>query len=280
MFKKLLLATTLISYGVAIEATKVWESEAVLKVPESVLLDGKTKQLYVANINGKPTDKDGNGFITILNLDGTVKSLEFSKGFDAPKGMAIYDKKLYVSDISTLRVVDLKSGKIVQNYPLQEAEFLNDVVATKNGIVYVSDYSATNQAIYKLQNKKLTKWLNSEELFGERPNGLWIQNDKLIVGTKEGNIYEVNQKTKEITTFKENVGTNGIDGILSFDEGRYITSDWAGKVFVSSKSETTQIIDGTANKVNAADIWYDKATKKLYIPTFFDNRILCYDIKN
>jgi len=279
MFKKLLLATTLISYGVAIEATKVWESEAVLKVPESVLLDGKTKQLYVANINGNPTDKDGNGFITILNLDGTVKSLEFSKGFDAPKGMAIYDKKLYVSDISTLRVVDLKSGKIVHNYPLQEAEFLNDVVATKNGIVYVSDYSATNQAIYKLQNKKLTKWLNSEDLFGERPNGLWIQNDKLIIGTKEGNIYEVNQKTKEITTFKENVGTNGIDGILSFDEGRYITSDWAGKVFVSSKSETTQIIDGTANKVNAADIWYDKTTKKLYIPTFFDNRILCYDVK-
>lgn len=279
MFKKLLLATTLISYGVAIEATKVWESEAVLKVPESVLLEGKTKQLYVANINGKPTDKDGNGFITILNLDGTVKSLEFSKGFDAPKGMAIYDKKLYVSDISTLRVVDLKSGKIIQNYPLQEAEFLNDVVATQSGIVYVSDYSATNQAIYKLQNKKLTKWLNSEELFGERPNGLWIQNDKLIVGTKEGNIYEVNQKTKEITTFKENVGTNGIDGILSFDEGRYITSDWAGKVFVSSKSEITQIIDGTANKVNAADIWYDKTTKKLYIPTFFDNRILCYDVK-
>ena len=279
MFKKLLLATTLISYGVAIEATKVWESEAVLKVPESVLLDRKTKQLYVANINGNPTDKDGNGFITILNLDGTVKSLEFSKGFDAPKGMAIYDKKLYVSDISTLRVVDLKSGKIVHNYPLQEAEFLNDVVATKNGIVYVSDYSATNQAIYKLQNKKLTKWLNSEDLFGERPNGLWIQNDKLIVGTKEGNIYEVNQKTKEITTFKENVGTNGVDGILSFDEGRYITSDWAGKVFVSSKTETTQIIDGTANKVNAADIWYDKTTKKLYIPTFFDNRILCYDVK-
>jgi hypothetical protein len=279
MFKKLLLATTLISYGVAIEATKAWESEAVLKVPESVLLDGKTKQLYVANINGKPTDKDGNGFISILNLDGTVKSLEFSKGFDAPKGMAIYDKKLYVSDISTLRVVDLTNGKIVQNYPLQEAEFLNDVVATKNGIVYVSDYSATNQAIYKLQNKKLTKWLNSEDLFGERPNGLWIQNDKLIVGTKEGNIYEVNQKTKEITTFKESVGTNGIDGILSFDEGRYITSDWAGKVFVSSKSETIQIIDGTANKVNAADIWYDKATKKLYIPTFFDNRILCYDVK-
>lgn len=279
MFKKLLLATTLISYGVAIEATKVWESEAVLKVPESVLLDGKTKQLYVANINGNPTDKDGNGFITILNLDGTVKSLEFSKGFDAPKGMAIYDKKLYVSDISTLRVVDLKSGKIVQNYPLQEAEFLNDVVATKSGIVYVSDYSATNQAIYKLQNKKLTKWLNSEDLFGERPNGLWIQNDKLIIGTKEGNIYEVNQKTKEITTFKENVGTNGIDGILSFDDGKYITSDWAGKVFVSNKSETTQIIDGTANKVNAADIWYDKATKKLYIPTFFDNRILCYDVK-
>jgi len=68
MFKKLLLATTLISYAAAIEVTKVWESEAVLKVPESVLLDTKNKRLFVTNINGKPLDIDGNGFISILTF--------------------------------------------------------------------------------------------------------------------------------------------------------------------------------------------------------------------
>ena len=279
MFKKLLLATTLISYATAVEVTKVWESEPVLKVPESVLLDNKNKQLFVANINGKPTDKDGNGFISILDLDGKVKTLEFSKGFDAPKGMAIYDNKLYVSDIDTLRVVDLSTGDIIQNYYIKEAEFLNDVVATKDGIIYVSDYSPTNKAIYKLQNKNMTKWLNSGNLQGERPNGVWIKDDQLIIGTKEGTIFTVNQKNKRISTFKDKIGENGIDGILPFDEKSYITSDWAGRVFISSQTKSEQIIDGTADKINAADIWYDMKSKKLYIPTFFDNRILCYDVK-
>ncbi|MDX9742649.1 MAG: hypothetical protein RBT59_02400 [Arcobacteraceae bacterium] len=279
MFKKLLLATTLISYAAAIEVTKVWESEAVLKVPESVLLDTKNKRLFVANINGKPLDIDGNGFISILNLDGKVKTLEFSKGFDAPKGMAIYKNKLYVSDISTLRVVDIKTGKIIENYPIEEAQFLNDVAVTKDGIVYVSDFSEKNQAIYKLQNGKLTKWLDSENLSQQRPNGLWVQKDKLIIGTKEGTIMSANQKTKEITIFKEKIGENGIDGILPFDTKSFITSDWAGKVFVSDKSKTEQILDGSGEKINAADIWYDRKSKKLYIPTFFDNRILCYDVK-
>ncbi len=279
MFKKLLLATTIISYAAAFEVTKSWESEAVLKVPESVLLDTKNKQLFVANINGAPLDKDGNGFISILNLDGKVKTLEFAKGLDAPKGMAIYKNRLYVSDISTLRVIDLASGKIVENYPIEEAEFLNDVAVTKDGIVYVSDYSPTNQAIYKLEKKKITKWLESDALEAQRPNGLWIQDNNLIIGTKEGTIFVANQKTKEITTFKENVATNGIDGILPFDKKSFITSDWAGKVFISDKDKTEQILDGTPNKINAADIWYDQKSHKLYIPTFFDNRILCYDVK-
>ncbi len=279
MFKKLLLATTLISYATAVEVTKVWESEPVLKVPESVLLDNKNNQLFVANINGKPTDKDGNGFISILDLTGKVKTLEFSKGFDAPKGMAIYDNKLYVSDIDTLRVVDLSTGDIIENYYIKEAEFLNDVVATKDGVIYVSDYSPTNKAIYKLQNKNMTKWLNSGNLMGERPNGVWIKDEQLIIGTKEGTIFTVNQKNKRISTFKAKIGINGIDGILPFDEKSYITSDWAGRVFISSQTKSEQIIDGTADKINAADIWYDMGTKKLYIPTFFDNRILCYDVK-
>jgi len=279
MFKKLLLATTLISYATAIEVAKVWESEPVLKVPESVLLDNQNNQLFVANINGKPTDKDGNGFISILSLDGEVKTLEFSKGFDAPKGMAIYDNKLYVSDIDTLRVVDLKDGKIIKNYHIKEAQFLNDVVATKDGTIYVSDYSPENKAIYKLQNKTMTKWMGSGNLLGERPNGVWIKDDKLIIGTKEGTIFSVDQKSKKISTFKENIGVNGIDGILTFDDNRYITSDWAGRVFISDKNKSEKIIDGSGERVNAADIWYDMKSKKLYIPTFFDNRILCYDLK-
>ncbi len=279
MIKKLLLATALVYTANAVEVTKIWESNSVLKVPESVLLDNKTNTLFVANINGKPTAKDGNGFISKLNLDGTVQTLHFNDGMDAPKGMAIYDNKLYVSDISTLRVVDLNSGKIIENYPIKEAKFLNDVAVTKEGTVYVSDFSAANNAIYKLTNKQMTKWMDSKNLLRQRPNGLWVENDTLVIGTKEGTIFKANLKTKKMKVFKAHIGVNGIDGILPFDKNSYITSDWAGRVFISTQDKSTKIIDGSAQKVNAADIWYDQKSKMLYIPTFFDNRILGYKVK-
>ena len=279
MIKKLLLSATLAYTANAVEVTKVWESESVLKVPESVLLDKKNDRLFVANINGKPTDKDGNGFISILNLDGTIKELKFSEGMDAPKGMAVFENKLYVSDIDKLRVIDLNSGKIQKSYYVKEAKFLNDVAVTKDGTVYVSDFSPANKAIYKLENDQLLKWMGSGNLLDQRPNGLWVEDDSLIIGTKGGFIFKAKLDSKRLDTFTKDIGTNGIDGILPFDEKSYISSDWAGRVFISTKDNSTKIIDGTDKKINAADIWYDKESKMLYIPTFFDNRILGYKIK-
>lgn len=279
MFKKLLVTTSLIYSASAVEIEKVWESQAVLKVPESVILDTKRDLLYAANINGKPLDKDSNGFISILDLNGNIKTLKFAEGFNAPKGMAIHQNQLFVSDIDKLRVVKLKNGKILNYYKINGAKFLNDVVVTNKGTIFVSDYSEENKAVYKIENHKVEKWLDAEALQNQRPNGLWIQDNTLVIGTKNGTIFKVDMDSKKSETFTKNIGINGIDGILPFDENSYITSDWAGRVFISNKEKSEKIIDGSADKVNAADIWYDQKSKKLYIPTFFDNRILCYKIK-
>ncbi len=279
MFKKFLVATSLICSASAVQVEKIWESKPDLKVPESVILDTKRDLLYAANINGKPLDKDSNGFISILDLNGEIKSLKFSEGFDAPKGMAIYDDKLFVSDINKLRVVNLKNGNILNYYKIKEAEFLNDVAVTNDGIIFVSDYSEGNNAVYKIKKHKVEKWLDSKALQNQRPNGLWIQNNDLVVGTKSGTIFKVDLDTKESKTFKENIGVNGIDGILPFDDKSYISSDWAGRIFISDKNKSEKILDNAQKKISAADIWYDQKSKKLYIPTFFDNRILCYEIK-
>lgn len=280
MIKKLLLTTTLIYSANAIEVTKIWESDSVLKVPESVYLDKTTNQLFVANINGKPTSQDGNGFISILDIEGKIKTLKFAEGLDAPKGMDIYQGKLYVSDIDKLRVIDLANGKIVKSYHIKEAKFLNDVVVSDTGIIYVSDFSGANQSIYKIENGKVSKWLNKNQLLGQRPNGLWLEDTKLVIGTKEGTVFKANLATKKLTVFKALIGVNGIDGILPFESNKYISSDWAGRVFISDKKQSIKILDQAAQKVNAADIWYDMETNMLYIPTFFDNRILAYKIVN
>ncbi|MCZ8217420.1 MAG: hypothetical protein O9262_14340 [Cyclobacteriaceae bacterium] len=82
--------------------TLKWETDTVLTTCESVIYDSTNQVLYVANINGQPTDKDGNGFIAKLGLDGKIVQAQWVTGMDAPKGMGIYNGKLFVSDIKRI----------------------------------------------------------------------------------------------------------------------------------------------------------------------------------
>ena len=52
--------------------TKVWTTSEGLKTPESALFDAKSNVIYVSNIDGDASTKDGNGFISILDLDGKI----------------------------------------------------------------------------------------------------------------------------------------------------------------------------------------------------------------
>ena len=94
--------------------SKVWESDATLKTPESVYFDAARKVLYVSNIDGEPWTADGKGSIGKVGLDGKVISAEWITGLDCPKGMALSDdgKWLYVGDCGGLVVIDVDAGKI------------------------------------------------------------------------------------------------------------------------------------------------------------------------
>src|SRR5215470_772449 len=83
--------------------TKLWETDTILKVPESVLLDADNKVLYVSNIDG--TDgwaKDGKGSIGKIGLDGKIIAVDWVPGLDAPKGLGLYKGKLYAADIDEI----------------------------------------------------------------------------------------------------------------------------------------------------------------------------------
>ena len=78
--------TTIVSFVVALfsytsafaqhQLIKLWETDSVLKVPESVLYDAAAKVLYAANIDGTdPWAKDGKGSIGKVGLDGRNGSL-------------------------------------------------------------------------------------------------------------------------------------------------------------------------------------------------------------
>src|SRR5688500_12957923 len=108
--------------------TKVWETKAALKTPESVRFDARRKVLYVSNIDGEPWAVDGKGSIAKVGLDGKVIKAEWVKGLDCPKGLALSDdgKQLYVADAGAVVTVDIKSGKIKGKVAIPEGLQLND----------------------------------------------------------------------------------------------------------------------------------------------------------
>ncbi|NOR76368.1 MAG: hypothetical protein GQ525_14575 [Draconibacterium sp.] len=248
---------------------KVWETTG-MKTPESVLYDTERDVIYVANINGAPAEKNGTGFITILSANGNIKTLEWVTGLNAPKGMAIFDNKLYVSDISQLVEIDIKKGEIIKKYDVPNSVFLNDVSACKNGMIFVSDTRTAK--IHVLKNGTLKVWLSGEPL--ENPNGLMAENGKLFIG--DTNIYEVDIKTKKINMIIENAG--GVDGLEKNNDGEFVFSNWPGRIFINHNGKTIKLLDTTTEEINTADLDYDLKHDLILLPTFFDNRIIAYKI--
>jgi hypothetical protein len=69
------------------------------------------------------------------------------------------------------------------------------------------------------------------------------------------------------------------DGIVALGNGNYITSSWKGAVFyVSSNGDVTKLLDTEDINVNAADIDYAENNNTLFVPTFFDNRVMAYKL--
>lgn len=249
---------------------KVWETTQGLKTPESVIYDDKNDVIYVANINGESAAKDGNGFISILKPDGSVKTEQWVTGLNAPKGMAIFNDKLYVSDIDQLVEIDIKNGKIIKKYDAPGAVFLNDVTACMNGMIFVSDTRTAK--IHVLSEGKLAVWLEGEPL--KNPNGLMAENGKLLVG--DNRIFEIDITTKEIKVIIDDAG--GVDGLEKNNNGELVFSNWPGRIFIQKNSKTIKLLDTTAQELKTADIDYALKLNLLLVPTFFGNQIIAYKI--
>jgi len=249
--------------------TKVWSTSDGLKTPESVLFDPVTNNIYVSNIDGQAAEKDGKGFISILSADGKIKKLDWITGLNAPKGQAIYNGNLYVSDIDELVVINIKDSKIVKRYKVENAKFLNDVTVSEDGIVFVSDNR--DNKIYMLKNDLVSLWMEDKLVIN--PNGLWAEKGKLYIGT--GQILQADIKTKEIKVLADNCG--GIDGIEKLKDGNFVYSNWKGLIFVTKGSESIKLLD-TVDKKNTADIDFIPEKNLVLVPTFSGNSVEAYTL--
>jgi sugar lactone lactonase YvrE len=184
------LAATLPSDSIA-QDTPILVANVGFALPESVLHDPDADVYLVANINGAPLDADDNGFISRITPEGKILALKWIEGgqngvqLDAPKGMAISGGVLWVADISVVRRFDAKTGRPLGEVKINGATFLNDVAATADGEVIVSDGGLTakfepsgTDAIYLVDRKGTVRSLARSEALG-RPNGRCVRGERL-----------------------------------------------------------------------------------------------------
>jgi sugar lactone lactonase YvrE len=249
----------------------MWETDTLLKTPESVLYYKKGKFLFVSNIDGKPAEKDGKGSIGKVGLDGKIMVTDWVSGLNAPKGMGIYKNKLYVADLSEVVVIDIKESKIIKRIPVEGATFLNDIAVDENGVVYVSDTRTFK--VHKIENDVATTYL--EKLKG--PNGLYCDKDILYVLDK-GSLLKVGKEKK--TTVIADGMDGSTDGLEKVTEGEFLVTCWAGiSYYVKSDGKKEVLFDNRSKKINSADIGFNLKKKIVYVPTFYGNKIVAYQLK-
>lgn len=244
--------------------------------------------IYVSNVDGNPSEKDGSGWITKFDLSGNVISEKWLSGLNAPKGMAIGNGKLYVTDIDRVLVIDISKAQIIMEIKFDKVkplpEFLNDITIAPFGCIFISD--SANGIVYKTnpRNYKVMVYLKS---LPNTPNGLYATSNRFYIAGQRSNIaadkgkgrlfyIKFGDKKRTIHYVTEPLGA--LDGLTWFAKYKWLVSDHiSGKIYMvdTKTKETTLILEDAKT---TADISFVPEKSLLLIPFMQGNRLKAYKL--
>jgi sugar lactone lactonase YvrE len=276
------------SVPVAPSATKVVVVEGFAG-PESALHDSAQDVYFVSNINGSPTAKDNNGFISRVRPDGTVENLKFIEGgkngvtLHAPKGLALAGDTLWVADIDVLRAFDAKTGAARDSVSLVAlgAVFLNDIAVAPTGALYITDTGIRFDDVGNIihpgpdrlfrvgAGRQVTVAVRGDTL--GRPNGVAVDpvGKRIIIvsfGGKSVFGWKPGDKAPSVIAR----GPGSFDGVVVVG-GKILVSSWADSTV--SSYETGQEVKVITGVPSPADIGYDARRNRVLIPVLSANRV-------
>jgi sugar lactone lactonase YvrE len=203
---------------------------------------------------------------------------------NAPKGMAFQGDNLYVADIDTVRIFDRKTGAPAGEVKIPGASFLNDVAATSDGRVLVSDtgvdgkdFSAKGtDAIWAIEakTKKATPLVKAKELEG--PNGILVQGEKIwVVSFGGASLYQIDAKAGKKGDAKA-MPKGKLDGIVAAGD-EILVSSWESSTVYRGKPDGT--FTAFVENVEApADLGFDTKRSRVLVPMFNGNEVRAYDV--
>jgi sugar lactone lactonase YvrE len=272
---------------VAARFRKVGETSN-LQGPESARYDRDLDVWFVSNVNGTPTSKDNNGYISRLRPDGTPYNLKFIEGgkkgvtLNAPKGLAIKGDTLWVADIDFARAFNKRTGAAIANVTIRgRVKFLNGAAVGPDGAIYMTDtgiifgpkgelsHPGPDQVL-RITRGGATAALTSSRL--EAPNGItWNpkENQFVIVSFSGTGIYGWKPGDKDVKSLGTGPGQQ--DGVVVLPDGRILVTSWAdSSLFVLHNGKTTKVATGIASP---ADIDFDEKDSRVAVPQLLANKV-------
>lgn len=262
------------------------------QTPESVAYDDANDRYLVSNINGKPGEADNNGYISLVSPDGKIILEKFIAGgvnkvtLHAPKGTAISNGMLFVSDLDTIRKFDLKTGAPKGEIKIPGSTFLNDVDADAAGNVYVSDTGIKfgakgpeptgTDAIFVIDKAGKIKTLAKGADLA-KPNGVYAgdKSGLWVVTFGAAKIYRLDDKGKKQD--ETTLPAGSLDGIVKNGDDVYVSSWDSSSVYKGKPGGTFTV--AIPNVKSPADIGLDTKRHRILVPLFTGNAIEAYEIK-
>ena len=255
------------------------------QTPESVLWDSALDVYFVSNINGNPTAKDGNGYISVVDPAGMIRDSVFIKGLNAPKGLAVVGDTLWVTDIDVIRGFNARTEAPVATVSIPGAVFLNDITAAPDGSLYITDtaikfgaqgpeHVGTDKIFRVAPDRKVSVALQSDSL--GRPNGITYDRASgryIVVPFGAGKIFSWKPGSDPTSL---GTGPGQFDGVEVAGNALWVSS-WAdSSVYRYENGQGTSVIKGVASP---ADIGYDGKRHRVLIPSFMGNTVEIWDVK-
>lgn len=258
----------------------LWSVTDGMDSPESAYYDAQSGFVFVSQIGGDASARDGNGRIVKLTVDGAVVNTRWIAGLNAPKGLRSRNGTLYVADISEIVEIDIAAGVVRGRVPIADAKFLNDVAVAPDGTIYTTD--SFQNRVYAITDGKPTVFVEGPEL--PLPNGILADASRVVVAADgqpgrggsgvPARLLAFDRRTRARTTIVEG-GIGTPDGIEFDGHGGYVTSDVAGgRILHVSATGAVRVVGAVA--AQPADICFVPDRQLLIVPHLGPNTVTAY----
>ncbi len=220
----------------------------------SVVHDGFNDVYFVSNINGAPLQADGNGFISVVTGEGEVAVLRHVDAaaagiaLHAPKGLAVADTILHVTDIHTIWRFHRDTGALLGSTRITGATSLHAIVSANDLEVYVTDAGfrqgsegpepSGTDAVYRLwPDGRLDTLAMGPEL--GRPTGIAVTGDSVwVVGSATGELYRL-EDGQRVDVQKV---ADRLEGLAMSETATFLTDPASGTLFRGLPGGTFQAL--------------------------------------